>query len=581
VNHKSLLNDLQVAATNQLIEALVESEARARHRLELLCEVVFELDDQCRLAFLNPAWTSLTGIPADKIIGSALVDCVWPDDRAEFRSALDNADTRPEKHKTEIRFMHANGSLLWMELSIVTTGTGYVGALHDVTMQKNTQEQLEYMAHFDVLTKLPNRTLLTDRIDRGLARCRRIQRMLAVAFLDLDGFKAINDQYGHDAGDHLLTTVAQRFVATLREEDSIARIGGDEFVVVLTDLEYLDQALPILTRLLHVAAEPVQVGADLLQVSASIGVTVYPQDDVEAEHLLRHADQAMYVAKQSGKGRYHFFDVAQNTAVTSDMQARERLQIALSRSEFVLAYQPKLAIRTNKVFGAEALIRWRHPDRGLLLPHEFLPVLENRALSLQIGEWVIATALAQLSSWARNGQDFVISVNVDAYQLQQPNFVSRVEALLAACPLPKPGSMVFEILESNALQNTDGVSHVIRSCQKLGIGFALDDFGTGYSSLTYLKRLPVETLKIDRSFVRDMLTDRDDLAIVKGVIALAKAFQRRVIAEGVETQAQMDRLKLLGCDCVQGFGIARPMPAEEFHAWIEASQHGLLQAKPV
>jgi EAL domain-containing protein (putative c-di-GMP-specific phosphodiesterase class I) len=202
-------------------------------------------------------------------------------------------------------------------------------------------------------------------------------------------------------------------------------------------------------------------------------------------------------------------------------------------------------------------------------------------LSLQIGEWVIATALAQLSSWAGDGQDFVVSVNVDAYQLQQPNFVSRVEALLAACPLPKPGSMVFEILESNALQNTDGVSHVIRSCQKMGIGFALDDFGIGYSSLTYLKRLPVETLKIDRSFVRDMLTDRDDLAIVKGVIALAKAFQRRVIAEGVETQAQMDRLKLLGCDCVQGFGIARPMPADDFHAWIESRQHGLLQAKPV
>lgn len=405
--------------------------------------------------------------------------------------------------------------------------------------------------------------------------------MLAVGFLDLDGFKAINDQYGHDAGDHLLTTVAQRFVATLREEDSIARIGGDEFVVVLTDLEFLDQALPILTRLLQVAAEPVPVGADMLQVSASIGVTVYPQDDVEAEQLLRHADQAMYVAKQSGKGRYHFFDVAQNTAVTSDMQALERLQVALSRREFVLAYQPKLAIRTNKVFGAEALIRWRHPDRGLLLPHEFLPVLENRALSLQIGEWVIATALAQLSSWAGHGQDFVVSVNVDAYQLQQPNFVSRVEALLAACPLPKPGSMVFEILESNALHNTDGVSNVIRSCQKMGIGFALDDFGTGYSSLTYLKRLPVETLKIDRSFVRDMLTDRDDLAIVKGVIALAKAFQRRVIAEGVETQAQMDKLKLLGCDCVQGFGIARPMPADEFQAWIQSRQQGLPQAKPV
>lgn len=565
----SLLNDLQVAATNQLLEALVDSEGRMRRRLDLLSEVVFELDSVGHVVYLNPAWANLTGSAVEHVIGHTFNKYLLPDDRAAFSAALKNASAQPEGRKTLLRFVHTSGGVVWMELSIVTIGTGHVGTLHDITAQKRIQDQLEYIAHYDILTKMPNRTLLADRIEQALASCQRHQRMLAIAFLDLDGFKAINDQYGHDAGDQLLAALAKRLRMVLRDGDSIARIGGDEFVVVLVDLEDLAQSQPVLERLLQVAAEPVAVAESWLQVSASIGVTVYPQDDVDAEHLIRHADQAMYVAKQMGKNRYHFFDVAHDTAVRTAGETLERLQQALVRSEFVLHYQPKLNMRTQRVFGAEALIRWQNPDEGLLQPSAFLPIIENQGLSLQVGEWVIASALHQLAAWTAQGLELVVSVNIGAYQLQQEGFVSLVSRLLAGCPLPRQGALIFEILETSALDDTQRVSRVIRECQAMGIAFALDDFGTGYSSLTYLKHLPAETLKIDRSFVRDMLTDRDDLAIVKGVIALARAFRRKVIAEGVETPAHMEKLKRLGCECVQGFGIARPMPAADFLPWLE------------
>lgn len=565
----SLLNDLQVAATHQLLEALVESEGRMRRRLELLSEVVFELDTKGQIVYLNPAWTTLTGLNIEQMIGHTFTKHLLPDDRASFASALKNASAKPEGRKTPVRFVHASGGVIWMEFSIVKISFGHVGALHDVTAQKRVQDQLEYMAHYDILTKMPNRSLLADRIEQALASCQRHQCMLAIAFLDLDGFKAVNDLHGHDVGDQLLAAVAKGLRSALRDGDSIARIGGDEFVVVLVDLDNVAQSLPVLERMLKVASEPVRIGDAWLQVSASIGVTVYPLDDAGAEHLIRHADQAMYVAKQRGKNRHHFFDVAHDTAVRTAGQTLDRLQQALAQSEFVLYYQPKLNMRNACVFGAEALIRWQHPEDGLLQPDSFLPSIENQPLSVQLGEWVIARALAQLTAWTRSGHDLVVSVNIAAYHLQHERFVVRVDELLAACPLPKPGALIFEILETSALGDTQRVSRVIRECQAMGIAFALDDFGTGYSSLTYLKQLPAETLKIDKSFVRDMLTDRDDLAIVKGVIALAKAFRRKVIAEGVETSAHMEKLKRLGCDCVQGFGIARPMPAADFLPWID------------
>ena len=459
-----------------------------------------------------------------------------------------------------------------LTMSVVRNAAGkaqnYVALFTDITPMKDHQRQLEHIAHYDALTSLPNRVLLADRLSQGLLQSQRRKNCLAVAFLDLDGFKSVNDHYGHEVGDHLLISLAQRMKTALREGDTLARIGGDEFVAVLVDLESASACEPILKRLLDAAAAAVTVDATVLQVSASIGVTLYPQDGSDADLLMRHADQAMYQAKQSGKDRYHLFDIAHDVASKSLQESLEQIQTALQREEFVLYYQPKVNLRSGAVVGAEALIRWQHPERGLLAPGLFLPTIEEHPVSIEVGEWVLATALAQMQHWSAQGLCLPVSVNIGAHQLQQANFAPRLSALLALHPELPRYSLELEILETSALEDMAQVSELMGACQALGVGFALDDFGTGYSSLTYLKRLPAQLLKIDQSFVRDMLTDADDLAIVQGVIGLAKAFGRRVIAEGVETTALAEALLPMGCELAQGYGIARPMPAAEIPAWV-------------
>jgi diguanylate cyclase (GGDEF)-like protein len=388
--------------------------------------------------------------------------------------------------------------------------------------------------------------------------------------MDLDGFKAVNDLHGHNVGDKLLIEVAQRMQVALRESDTLARIGGDEFIAVMVGLENIEDSQPVLKRLLTAAAAPFTVGDNVMQVSASIGVTFYPQDNVDADQLIRHADQAMYVAKQAGKNRYHFFDTVQDDAIKTQGQSIGDIRLALNRREFVLHYQPKVNMQTGEVVGVEALIRWQHPVRGLVTPLEFLPVIEGHVVSLELGEWVIDTALGQISRWKNMGVNMPISVNISAYQLQQNNFTTRLATFLAAHPDVTPHFLELEIVETSLLSNISGVSATMNACHDLGVRFALDDFGTGYSSLTYLRRLPVHLIKIDQSFVRDMLEDADDLAIVEGVVGLAKAFRREVIAEGVETIAHGVALLQLGCELAQGYGIARPMPAGDIPEWISS-----------
>jgi diguanylate cyclase (GGDEF)-like protein len=406
-----------------------------------------------------------------------------------------------------------------------------------------------------------------------MAQAQRRGQQLAVVFLDLDGFKTVNDSHGHEVGDQVLVTLAQRMKQALRDGDSLARLGGDEFVAMLIDVKDMESSLPILTRLLTAAAQPVQLGALTVQLSASLGVTLYPQEqDIGADQLLRQADQAMYQAKVVGKNRYHIFDAKLDSSIRSHHESVERIRLALEQREFVLHYQPKVNMRTGEIVGAEALIRWQHPERGLLAPVDFLPVIEEHALAIAIGEWVIDTALTQMELWQGAGLDFGVSVNVGARQLQQIEFVARLQSILAAHPQVKVGYLELEVLETTALEDIAQVSQVIEACAQIGVMFALDDFGTGYSSLTYLRLLRVQTLKIDQSFVQDMLDDPDALAILQGIIGLAEAFKRQVIAEGVETIEHGSRLLQLGCELAQGYGIARPMPAEQLLAWASAWQ---------
>lgn len=441
--------------------------------------------------------------------------------------------------------------------------------IHDITEQKRHEEQLERMAHHDPLTRLPNRLLLGDRLRQAIAQSRRTGTRVAVCYLDLDGFKAINDTLGHEHGDRLLVEVAERLAAAVRGGDTVARLGGDEFVLLLSGLLDDEECRGALDRVLKALAAPYG-GGEEMSMSASIGVTVYPGDAADPDTLVRHADHAMYAAKQAGKNRYHFFDTPLERGIEARHAARQRVREALAAGELRLFYQPKVDCRAGRVVGAEALIRWQHPTLGLLPPGEFLPLVEDDPLAVPVGEWVIREALRQLSLWRRAGLELRVSVNAFARQLLQPGFAERIGALLAECPEVPARLLQIEIVESAALDELDAVRAIIERCGALGVDFALDDFGTGYSSLVYLRHLPARELKIDQSFVRNMLTNGEDLAIVEAVIGLGRAFRLSVIAEGTETPAHIRRLIDMGCDMMQGYALARPMPAAELVRWVQA-----------
>lgn len=446
----------------------------------------------------------------------------------------------------------------------------YVALFTDITEQKRHQQQLERTAHYDALTNLPNRVLLADRMRQSIAQLKRHRLILAVVYLDLDGFKEVNDNYGHEVGDQLLIRITGHLKEALREGDTIARIGGDEFVAVLNDLKQVDECQQLVHRLNTAASQPVHIGGRQLQVSASIGVSFcHPDDEIDAEQLVRQADQAMYQAKLSGKNRYHIFDSVQDRNVRGQFESIHHIQDALRNDEFVLYYQPKVNMASGELVGVEALIRWQHPERGLLLPGVFLPIIEESPIAIEIGEWVIRQALRQMSIWKSMGLDLKVSVNVGAKQLQQANFVEQLQSTLKEFKEVASHHLELEILETSALEDIRKISEIMHTCSNLGVNFALDDFGTGYSSLTYLKRLPASQLKIDRSFVQDMLDDPEDLAILEGVLGLATAFRREAIAEGVESEEHGYMLLQLGCNLAQGFAIARPMPAAELPDWLE------------
>jgi diguanylate cyclase (GGDEF)-like protein/PAS domain S-box-containing protein len=551
---------------------LRENEQKLSDILENVDAHIYLKDTQGRYLFANRPVLELFGVSLSELVGQTdekFLDArTLAHIRGNDRLILQDGQTL----KTEDSNFNPRDGRTSTYLSVKLPLRNEAGDIYalcgistDITSLKEHAQQLEHIAHFDALTHLPNRVLLADRLHQAMAQAQRRGQRLAVIYLDLDAFKAVNDRHGHEAGDQLLVAMSARMKQALREGDTLARIGGDEFVAVLLDVTASE---PMLDRLLAAAAQPVQVGDVLLQVSASLGVTFYPQpDEVDADQLLRQADQAMYQAKLAGKNRYHVFDAEQDRSVRGHHESVERIRSALREGEFVLYYQPKVNMRTGVVIGAEALIRWQHPVEGLLAPAMFLPVIEDHPLAIDIGEWVIDTALTQMERWQTIGLDIPVSVNIGAHQLQQMNFVQRLRAILAAHPQVKPGDLELEVLETSALEDLAHVSHVIETCREIGVMFALDDFGTGYSSLTYLKRLQVFQLKIDQSFVRDMLDDPDDLAILEGVIGLAGAFRRQVIAEGVETVAHGAMLLQLGCELAQGYGIARPMPAAALPGW--------------
>jgi diguanylate cyclase (GGDEF)-like protein/PAS domain S-box-containing protein len=557
----------------------IVSLQRAASVFEHAREGIMITDLKGTIVDVNESFTRITGYTSEDAIGQNSRILNSGRQNAAFYKAIRNALTAQGHWSGELWNRRKDGELYaeLLTISAICDKQGitqqYVALFSDISAIKAHQSELEHIAHFDALTNLPNRVLLADRLHQAMTQAQRRQKRVAVAYLDLDGFKAINDHHGHEAGDQVLITVAKRLKESLRDGDTIARMGGDEFVAVLADLEDTSTSVPLLNRLLSAAASPVQVGNLNFQVSASLGVSFYPQaQEIEADQLLRQADQAMYQAKVAGKNRYSVFDAAHDSLMRGHHESMERIRLALKQREFVLYYQPKVNMHSGKVIGAEALIRWLHPEKGILAPAIFLPVIEDDALAVEVGEWVIDTVMHQIGVWHAAGLDLPVSVNIGARQLQQSDFVERLLAILARYPQINSACLELEVLETSALADMEQVSQVIEACAKIGVKFALDDFGTGYSSLTYLKRLRVTQLKIDQSFVRDMLDDPDDLAILRGIIGLAAAFKREVIAEGVETVAHGTALLQLGCELAQGYGIARPMPPDQLPAWAAAWQ---------
>lgn len=552
---------------------LEEKLTQAAYVFSHALEGIIITDANGNIIDVNNTFIDITGYERDEVLGKNPNIIQSKRQSLEFYQQLWKSLADTGQWHGEIWDKRKNNQVFPAKLSIsaVYNDSGevknYIAVFTDITDVKAHQHQLEHMAHYDVLTNLPNRTLLSDRLNQAIILNKRSKQPLAVVFLDLDGFKAINDAHGHDIGDELLITIANRIKRVLRDGDTLSRFGGDEFVAVLTNLDKGSEFEAILDRLLKAASKPITIRNILLKVSASIGATLYPQDDSDAEQLIRHADQAMYIAKQEGKNCYHLFD-PESEGVFKDLQeSRQQISIALKNGEFVLYYQPKVNMKTGEIIGVEALIRWQHPTQGILPPIDFLPLVENHPLSIEIGEWVLEEALTQIAKWQSLGLHLPVSVNIGAQQLQHSNFIDCLSKLLAKHSNIDPNYLELEVLETSALGDVLSASQIMNSCVDLGVSFAIDDFGTGYSSLTYLRRLPANLIKIDQTFIRDMLVDSDDWAIVTGVIALAKSFNRKVIAEGVETVAHGTALIELGCEFAQGYGIAKPMPAEQVLEW--------------
>lgn len=448
----------------------------------------------------------------------------------------------------------------------------FVGFNTDISHQLEFQQKLDYTAKHDPLTNLPNRFYLSELLTHAMYSVKHNKKSLALVFIDLDGFKDINDTYGHETGDIVLSTVSARIRAIARSNDIVSRLGGDEFAVVVNDLNNSSEVIPMLQHLLSELSSTIVHEKNEIHLSASIGVSFYPQEeDIGNESLLRQADQAMYHAKLAGKNQYQFFNLEASQELKEQQHNLLALRHAIENNQLILHYQPKVDMSQNKVVGFEALLRWEHPEKGIVYPDDFLPLVENESsFMVELGHWVLEQSFAQLESWHQQGLDIMLSMNLSSYDVQQQDFSLYLKELFAKYSSIKPNTIEIELLETSAFDNFEVTSNILRECQELGVSVAIDDFGTGYASLHYLKNLPMDTIKIDKSFVIELLNSRSNLSIVEASIGLAHAFGCKVVAEGVESEEHGKLLLKLGCKIAQGYVIAKAMPAEDTLDWLKS-----------
>jgi diguanylate cyclase (GGDEF)-like protein/PAS domain S-box-containing protein len=562
---------------------LRESEERLQGIVNMTVEAIIAVDRDFRIVLFNPAAQKMFGYTEKEAIGSS-VELLIPGRLHEIhRHHVDHfvdggRSRRPMGEAMEVLGLRADGVEFPVEATIsriVRAGNPlYSVILSDVSARKSNEEQLKFLANYDPLTSLPNRSLFNPRLERALAHAQRFNKGLAVLFLDLDRFKNINDTLGHAAGDGVLREVAARLMACVREIDTVARLGGDEFVILVEQVTDARQAGSVGQKLIRTLAEPLQLGDHECSVTASVGISTYPADGEDAASLLKNADIAMYRAKEQGKNNVQFYTPNMNIHSVQRLTLESGLRRALQREEFLLHYQPKVDIASGRVTGMEALVRWKRPGSGMVSPAEFIPLAEETGLIVAIGEWVLKAACEYTHLWHRGGAGMPplrVAVNLSARQFAQPSLVRDVARILDTTGL-QPGALDLEITESMVMGNPEQAIQTLRQLKSMGISLSIDDFGTGYSSLGYLKRFPLDHIKIDRSFIKDIPEDNDDATITRTIIAMAHNLRLKVIAEGVETEAQLNFLREHGCDEMQGYYFSRPLPGNEFNELLKARE---------
>ena len=531
-------------------------------------------DSKGKIEYVNPTFTQVTGYTPEEAVGQTpRILRSGKVSRLEYKE-LWKTITSGNDWRGEFCNRKKNGDLYWESKFISPTRndegtiTHFISVGEDITERRRAEETIHQMAYYDLVTGLPNRTLFNDRLGVAIAHAHRGKEKLTVMFLDLDQFKVINDTLGHGVGDQLLKAVGERLERCLREGDTVARQGGDEFTILLPGARHEEDAFNVARKVLETIKKPFLIGNHELNITTSIGIVLYPDDGGDAESLLRNADAAMYHAKEQGRDNYQHYTKALHVKVSRKLSLEGRLRHALEREEFVLYYQPLVDINTGRIVGAEALIRWRHPEEGLIPPGEFIPAAESTGLIVPISDWVLRTACLQNKAWrSENLPSIRMSINLSAHTFRRQDFTKDFKAVLDETGV-SPHSLEVEITESAIMQNVEANIHKLQALNRLGVQIAIDDFGTGYSSLSYLKRFPIQTLKIDRSFVGDATTNPDDAAIVRAIVAMAKTLNLKVIAEGVETEEQLAFIRDLQCEEMQGYLFSRPVPADEFKGML-------------
>lgn len=561
--------------------SLKSSEEKFRKLTSMSPVGIFQIDTNGELTYINQRWREINQIRDEEITLKSWFSALHPEDHKPLNHLWQRLVTEYEDLAKEVRLVAKNGQVSWIYIQATALHAkdgsliGFLGSVSDISDLKKAQLQMENLAFYDPLTGLANRRLFKNRLEKAVKSVQRSNTSIALLFLDLDQFKRVNDALGHDAGDTLLKEIARRLDRNVRDNDTVSRIGGDEFTILLTDIHTTNDVRIVADKILQSLARPINLNGQEIVSTVSIGITITPEDSVDANTLMKNADLAMYRAKELGRNNFQFFSEDMNTTILHNLEIEKELHTAIKRDQFVLMYQPKIRLSDNKVTGVETLVRWQHPEKGIIPPDSFIPIAEETGQIIDIGAWVLEHSCHEIGSLIREGllpEESKVAVNLSARQFADPNLLQTVLDIMTKSKID-PTNLELEITESILMDDVESAIAIMQAIKDRGIHIAIDDFGTGYSSLAYIKRFPIDVLKVDRSFVMDIPEDSNDMAITAAVIAMAHKLSLSVVAEGVETQEQLAFLRANHCNDGQGYLFSRPLTLPQLHHFLVSASH--------